>query len=382
MQKQDIVNYLTQGCRDEDKGLHLDIDLDRFIIHPGTKEAVSYYGTSGVEAVLRDLVDVESRDDAGFVLREFHEEGHLVGYRTRDYSVTLKPAAQLTFSVHPVSDVFEYQGYYEFFQTRISRVLTPYGYDLAASGYQPASRVSDLQLIPGDRYRLMDQELLQVGQNGRRMMRGTAATRISFEYFSEEDFRRKYRIAYQLRTVLADLCDNLPVYEARNNPAPHLQLEIWHRVDPARTDVAPFLKNGTMDFDSYADFVLQAPVIVPCTQEEDPVVHALSMVFPDVRARRRLELRVADSMPLVGVLAFGIVVRTLFADPGQTEAFLRNSGNPGKELCGFVYTHCMPNEQIFLQAHYARFPGVHNLNRDVLKWKDGFLGQKSTKNRT
>lgn len=162
MQKQDIVNYLTQGCRDEDKGLHLGIDLDRFIIHPGTKEAVSYYGTSGVEAVLRDLVDVESRDDAGFVLREFHEEGHLVGYRTRDYSVTLKPAAQLTFSVHPVSDVFEYQGYYEFFQTRISRVLTPYGYDLAASGYQPASRVSDLQLIPGDRYRLMDQELLQV----------------------------------------------------------------------------------------------------------------------------------------------------------------------------------------------------------------------------
>ena len=73
---------------------------------------------------------------------------------------------------------------------------------MVTAGYQPASKVETLSLIPKERYRFMDRYFEKIGPYGRQMMRGTAATQVSIDYFSEEDFN-------SAQTMLANLGDDL-----------------------------------------------------------------------------------------------------------------------------------------------------------------------------
>lgn len=371
--KQQLIDYLESGIRPEQPATLLGIELERFIVDPATRKAISYYGERGVEQVVLKLQGAE-RADGHEITEVFMSEGHCLGYNTKDYSVTLEPAAQLEISVRPVADVFEYEQIYRGFQARIDPILTEFGYEILAYGYQPASKVDDLALIPKKRYRLMDEAFQQIGHAGRCMMRGTASTQVSVDYYSEEDFKRKYRIAYALRLALADLCDNIPVFEGEPNTIPHRRLEIWKSVDPSRDDVAKYLREDTMDFASYAQFVLDAPKIVPAG-DADPVAHELSMVFPDVRAKKYIEIRPCDSMPLTGVMAYGITIRTLFSDIDGAQAFLNQHGGSTAsdsqlsglehDLPAYVYAHCTDKERAFLDLHYDDFRNVTSYVRDA-----------------
>ncbi len=390
MNREDLVAWLREGCRKNLQGTQLGIELERFIVDPVTQRAVPYYGERGVEEILLALMEEENKG-ARRVTSKTMSEGHCIGYETADYSITLEPAAQLEISARPVCDVFAYRDIYEAFEERLLRVLKRFGWEIAAYGYQPASRVDDLAIIPKERYRLMDAAFKTIGHYGRCMMRGTASTQISVDYADEEDFARKYRLAYALRTVFADLCDNMPVFEGAPNTKPHMRLEIWQHVDPARDDVHQYMTEGGMTFDAYADFVLHAPQIVPAG-EENEVEHALSMVFPDVRAKHYIEIRVGDSMPLKGIMAYGIVVRTLFSDVRAAEDFLCSRGFSGAlrgeaadqreagdraetenqadgqaalrtAVLEYVYSACTAREREFLDGHYRDFTHLEHFVR-------------------
>ena len=69
-----------------------------------------------------------------------------------------------------------------------------YDYMLCAVGYQPASRVEDLTLIPKHRYDWMNEYFRTSGTGGMQMMRGTASTQVSIDYESEEDFAENCRL--------------------------------------------------------------------------------------------------------------------------------------------------------------------------------------------
>ena len=356
---QAVEQFLRNGCSDASEGIRLGFEIEHFIVDPATKQSVTYYGEAGIEALLRRLIGRIAPAPEDVVW----SEGHILGFSVPDYAITLEPAAQLEISVRPVRDVFTFRGIYDGFRAELDPVLADMGYGIVTQGYQPASKTADLPLIPKERYRLMDAHFAQIGESGRHMMRGTASTQVSIDYFSEEDFKCKYRLAYRLREALADLTDNVPVFEGEPNTLPRRRLEIWKGVDPVRDDVAPFMKGGTIDFASYARFVAQAPAIVPAHGEPE-VEHAMSMVFPDIRAKHYLEIRVGDSMPADAVMAYGIVIRNLFADAERTQAFM-HGWLAGTHVMEYVTAVCDPEERAFLTDLYGDDPAsVQNLVRD------------------
>jgi glutamate--cysteine ligase len=253
----------------------------------------------------------------------------------------LEPAAQLEVSLSPQTDVKNIGAIYERFVSEITPILKQYSYEMVTYGYQPKSRVEDLELLPKPRYRFMDAYFAKIGPFGRQMMRGTAATQVSVDYYSEEDFSDKYRIAYALKDVLASFCSNSPVYEGRAYNGSALRDEIWSKTDARRVDVAPFMSYKTMSFEDYTDFVMQTPVIVNRDGTEEyydertigelakerifsgeELSHMLSMVFPMIRAKHFLEIRFADSMPMERVLKYVLLLKGLLTDVEYTKEWL------------------------------------------------------------
>ena len=327
--KENLIQYLKDGCKPVDAALHFGVELEHFVVKKDTKEAVSYYGENGVEAILTQLKPLYEESA--------YSEGHLIALAREGIALSLEPAAQLEVSISPQTDIEGIRMIYEQFVREITPILDTYSYEMLTYGYQPKSKVEDLELLPKPRYRFMDAYFAKIGPYGRQMMRGTASTQVSIDYYSEEDFSNKYKIAYALKDVLAYFCSNSPVYEGGGYTGYALRDEIWDGTDKRRVDVAPFMIDGTLSFEDYVKFVLQTPVIVnkDGTEEyydertigeiakeriftREELAHVLSMVFPMIRVKQFLELRFADSMPMEKVLKYVLIIKGLFADAAYT----------------------------------------------------------------
>ena len=345
--KDNIIQYLKSGCKTYDMPLHFGVELEHFVVKKDTKEAVSYYGENGVEGILTKLLP--------YYGESAYSEGHLIALAREGIALSLEPAAQLEVSISPQTDIGAIREIYEQFVAEITPILESYSYEMVTYGYQPKSKVEDLELLPKPRYRFMDAYFAKIGPFGRQMMRGTASTQVSVDYYSEEDFSDKYGIAYALKDVLAHFCSNSPFYEGAGYCGFTLRDDIWSGTDKRRVDVAPFMIDGTLSFEDYAEFVLQTPVIVNkegsqefydertigeiakeriFTKEELP--HMLSMVFPMIRAKNFLEIRFADSMPMERVLKYVLMIKGLFADKVYTKTWLYSEEFTGADILGRI----------------------------------------------
>lgn len=70
------------------------------------------------------------------------------------------------------------------------------------TGYQVVSKISEIELLPKERYQHMFNYFKNKGRYAHNMMKGTAALHINLDYCNEEDFRKKIRTAYFLSPLV------------------------------------------------------------------------------------------------------------------------------------------------------------------------------------
>lgn len=382
-----LIRHFQRGCK-MDCFQKLGLEVEHFIVDKTTGKSVSYDGERGVEAILGELMAQYPH--------AYYEGEHLLGLYNSDYSLSLEPAAQLEISINPRGEISHIREIYRHFTKQITPVLDTYGYRLVTRGYQPASRVQELSLIPKKRYACMDDYFKTSGNRGIHMMRGTASTQISIDYFSEEDCVRKMRAAYILGPAIKLLTDCTPVFEGCPAEGYLMRTAVWRGVDPARCGICPGVFSENFGFRSYGEYLMHLPLIfVPDAGGKDSYVrnrtaadlwsgeaispemaeHILSMTFLDVRLKHYLELRAADSMPFSHVCAYLALVKGIFfqedslarilaAPVGEREILAAENslmergfsgeiyGMPAAEYCRMVVrtakSHLRPDEQALL----------------------------------
>ena len=310
------------------------MEIEQFLIDDKTGLTLPYAGENGVEGILHDLRPLFKETT--------YSEGHLIGLARDDLAITIEPAAQLEFSIAPMSDVGRIMQIWEGMMEELRPVLTKRGVLLAAYGYQPKSRIEELALIPKKRYDLMHRHFKSLNGLGPNMMKGTASVHLAVDYYSEDHMGRIYRAMYRLLPVLAFMTENTPVFEGDPYDGHLLRMKIWQETDPARVDVSPYLApDGRMTFERYLDFADHAPVIVKKTPkgevystetlgdlmageafDDEGLTHLMSMLFPYIRLKSFLEIRVADSMPYREVRAYLLLMKGLLENLDRTERHL------------------------------------------------------------
>ena len=314
-----FVDHFSSGCKTPGQ-FKTGFELEHFIIDGATRRNINYAQPGGAAQLLGAL--------APRFPERYAESGHLLGLSDGEMSLSLEPGAQLEVSIAPKAGIAETKAVYRRFRKLVDPLLLKHGHRLEQCGYLPASSIQDIELIPKERYRRMDEHFKQTGSMGANMMRGTAACHVSIDYASEADFLEKYRCAWLLGPVLAYISSNTPVFEGRPNRNTLLRSKIWRNVDPARCAL-PGVFDESFGFEAYARFVLRAPEILRPGNGEDPVALYLSLVFPEVRLRQYIEIRAADSMPEAKAFAYMALVKGVFADMPRLKAL----------LSGFEWSH-------------------------------------------
>ena len=322
-----IVEYFESGIKQEGETGRLGIELEH-ILTDEQFNPVPYSDEHGSRWVMEQLRGELPETTYG-------EGGALIGVAAPGMALSLEPAAQLEISAGPYEYVNEIRQDFEYFEREITNLLEPHGQRLVTLGYHPTARADDLELIPKGRYRHMDAHFQKIGPYGRRMMRGSAATQISIDYYSEQDCMRKLRIASGLAPAFALLCDNSPAFEGSLRPHHMMRTEIWRYCDPARCGLVSGVMEPDFSFEKYAHYVLGAPAIFVVDEagkshatedtfaeiyaskymDSAAVEHVLSLFFNDARLKTYIEIRPADSMPTPFVAAYAALVKGLFYSP-------------------------------------------------------------------
>lgn len=318
-----LTAWFEAGIKKE-RHKEIGVEVEHFLLDPGSGRAVSYYGQGGVGEILAALMDMYP--EAVRIPGE-----NLLGFSTPSFNITLEPAAQFEISITYSDSVSEITEIYKQFREKLDAAAARYGACVCTFGCQPVSEIEELQLIPKKRYALMDRYFREAGTDGPEMMRGTCSTQVSVDYFSEEDFRRKMQAAYYYTPLFKLLTANSPMYQGRKTTLFLNRADIWNRTDPRRCGVVPGVFSEHFGFRDYAEFLIGMPLIflerdgdslytgMKTTGEvfeehelrKEDLPHIISMAFPDVRLKQYLEIRAADSLPADYIPAYLALVQGL-----------------------------------------------------------------------
>jgi glutamate--cysteine ligase len=178
--------------------------------------------------------------------------------------------------------------------------------------------------MPKGRYRIMTAYMPKVGKLGIDMMYRTCTVQTNLDFSSESDMVKKLRVSLALQPVATALFANSPFTEGKPNGLLSFRSEIWRDTDTDRSGMLPFAFEDGMGFERYVDYALDVPMYfikrgdryidvagksfrdffagkLADLPGERPTTsdwaNHLSTIFPEVRLKRYLEMRGADSGP-------------------------------------------------------------------------------------
>lgn len=222
----------------------------------------------------------------------------------------------------------------------------PCGTELLGSGLDP-HRPPCLQVdVP--RYNAMLETFDSFGGAGRRMLCSTASAQVSVDAGQNDsmaiDFRAKWQVAYALGPILVASFANLPLANSELTGWRSMRQATWMQIDPSRTGIPSMRIEPRL---SWARYALDAFVICIRHLDDQPwtaprhfafrqwiisgwprcptfgdLRYHLTTLFPPVRPRGYLELRMIDAQAEDNWIVVLAVVHALLDDSKAVDAVL------------------------------------------------------------
>lgn len=307
-QIEEIVNYIKKGEKKKDD-FKIGIEFEHFVVDKDSLKTVSYYGENGVGETLKEL------EKAGW--EGSYEGQYILKLSNGDKNISLEPGAQLELSIKPKKRIKDIEKIYLDFLWEILPILNKKNQTLITVAYHPVTKIEEIRLLPKKRYDFMFHYFKSKGKYAHNMMKGTAALQVSIDFNSEEDYRRKFRVANALSPVLQGIFDSGFYFEGERWPKYNVRAEIWNNCDNDRCGIVDTALDDDYSYEKYAEYMLNRPPIFiykddnevytkdklikevfdPDNFKTNELQHLFTMFFPDVRTKNYMEIRMMDSVP-------------------------------------------------------------------------------------
>jgi glutamate--cysteine ligase len=229
----------------------------------------------------------------------------------------------------------------------VREVCAEIGAGCLGVGYAPTWTLAEMPVMPKGRYAIMRAYMPKVGGYGLEMMFRTCTVQGNFDYGSEADMVKKFRVGLALQPVVVALFANSPFAEGRRSGFLSYRSFIWTDTDPDRCGTLPFVFEQGFGFERYVDYMLDVPMYfvyrdgkyidasgqsfrdfiagqLPALPGEVPRIgdwaDHLTTAFPEVRLKTFLEMRGADGGPWRRLCALPALWVGIFYDSAALDA--------------------------------------------------------------
>lgn len=276
--------------------------------------------------------------------RPYHEGGAIIAAFRNRAAITLEPGGQVELSGAPHRTATALVEEARAFARDLDRLSADGPYRQVAMGLTPFAPIPAIGWVPKGRYAIMRTHMAASGDRGHHMMKGTCATQLSVDFSDELDCARKVRVGMLLAPLVTAMFASSPYERGRPTGWKSTRGFVWTRTDPARTGFPEAATGFT--YARWVDYLLDVPMMFThhggvwrpahgttfrqwmergdegrFPTEADWGLHQTT-VFPEVRVKRQIELRMGDCVPVALAGSFAGLWRGLLYDPRSLDQAL------------------------------------------------------------
>ncbi|KIQ97509.1 Glutamate--cysteine ligase [Lysobacter sp. A03] len=333
-----LVDYLSSGTRERDDW-RIGTEHEKFGFHFDDLRPPTFDGERGIEALLKGLVQ--------FGWTPVEEHGRVIALTRDAASVSLEPAGQLELSGAPLENLHETCREASSHLREVRAVAEPMGLGFLGMGFQPKWRRDEMPWMPKGRYKIMREYMPKVGSLGLDMMTRTCTVQVNLDVASEADMVKKFRVSLALQSIATALFADSPFTEGKPNGFLSYRSHIWTDTDNDRSGLLDFVFEDGFGYERYVDYLLDVPMYF--IQRGDNYINAAGQsfrdymagklpahpghlptlqdwadhtttAFPEVRLKKYLEMRGADTGPWNRICALPAFWTGLLYDDSALDA--------------------------------------------------------------
>jgi len=313
--KRQLVDYLAAGSKPRAKW-RIGTEHEKFAFNRKDFRTLPYDGPAGIRAVLEGMMRF------GWV--PVLENGNPIALSKGACNITLEPGGQFELSGAPLETLHQTCSEVNDHLDQVKQVDAELGTGMLGMGFNPKWARADQPWMPKGRYQIMREYMPKKGKLGIDMMIRTCTVQVNLDFADEADMVKKMRVGIALQPVATALFADSPFTEGKPNGFMSYRSHIWTDTDPDRCGMLPFVFEPGYGFERYVDWMLDVPMYfvyrdgkyvdcsgqsfrdflrgkLPALPGEIPGMgdwtDHLTTAFPEVRLKRFLEMRGADSGP-------------------------------------------------------------------------------------
>ena len=314
--RRQLIEYFAAGNKPP-AAWRMGTEHEKFGFHTATLKPLAYDGPDGIRAMLEGMTR--------FGWEPVVEGNNPIALQRANASITLEPGGQFELSGAPLETLHETAEENEQHLDEVKEVAGEIGAGFIGLGFAPEWRREDMHWMPKGRYKIMRDYMPKKGKLGIDMMLRTCTVQTNLDFESEADMVKKFRVSLALQPLATALFANSPFKEGKAVGYKSYRSHIWTDTDPDRCGMLPFVFEDGFGFERYVDYMLDVPMYfvyrdgkyidasgqdfraflkgkLPARPGELPTVNDwadhITTAFPEVRLKRYLEMRGADSGPL------------------------------------------------------------------------------------
>ena len=339
--KTQLIEALSTGSKPKQQW-RIGTEHEKFPFLTDSLKPVPYEGARSIRALLEGL-----RDRFGW--QGVYENGNIIALSDPHGmgNVSLEPGGQFELSGAPLESVHDTCEEVHEHLVQVREIGDALGIGFLGLGASPTWSRAETPIMPKGRYKIMAPYMDKVGRYGRDMMFRTCTVQVNLDFGSETDMVKKLRVSLALQPIATALFANSPFLEGKPNGFLSFRSEVWTDTDNARAGMLPFAFEQGMSFERYVDYALDVPMYfvmrdgkyintagesfrkflqgkLPQLSGEKPVLKDwndhITTIFPEVRLKKYLEMRGADSGPWRRLCALPALWTGLLYENGSLDA--------------------------------------------------------------
>ena len=244
--KSQLVQYFTDGIKKNNQ-LRIGVEHEKFLFNKIDLKRIDYDKIKNVFEILKSK---------GW--KPQLEKDKLVGLKRENQKITTEPGFQYELSGAPLKNIHLVCSENSNHFSELKGVFKAANITTSSIAYDPFNKLTDIPKRPKERYKIMTAEMPKGGKLSLDMMYKTAGIQINYDYISEKDFEKKFKVGNYLTPLTIALFANSPFSENKFSGYLSYRSKVWQ--ETSRGGIMP-ITFEQVNFEKYVDYAINYPIL-------------------------------------------------------------------------------------------------------------------------
>ena len=244
--KSQLIQYFIDGIK-KNNNQRIGVEHEKFIFNKKDLKRIDYKQLKKVFEILKDK---------GW--EPEYEKDKVIGLRRKNQKITTEPGFQYELSGAPFKNIHSVCSENSSHFNELKEVLNSTSITTSSIAYDPFNKLIEIPKSPKERYKIMTSEMPKDGKLSLDMMYKTAGIQINYDYTSEEDFEKKFKIGNYLAPLTIALFANSPFNENKLSGFLSYRGKVWQETN--RGGIMPITFEN-INFEKYIDHAISYPIL-------------------------------------------------------------------------------------------------------------------------